>query len=73
VEEIAPFTQDDLIPDDVFLLDAGNNIFVWIGKHSTSKEQKMGMELSSEYSKAIMERYHSQVNSYVVYQVSNTM
>eukprot|EP01114_Cavostelium_apophysatum_P010431 TRINITY_DN2412_c0_g1_i1.p1 TRINITY_DN2412_c0_g1~~TRINITY_DN2412_c0_g1_i1.p1 ORF type:complete len:1379 (+),score=482.22 TRINITY_DN2412_c0_g1_i1:221-4357(+) len=49
VEEVAPFTQDDLLTEDVFILDAFDRVFVWIGKLSDAKEKKMAMETAVEY------------------------
>jgi len=37
VDEIMNFCQDDLINDDVMILDAYHEVFVWIGDKSTEK------------------------------------
>uniref|UniRef100_A0A6B2KXM5 HP domain-containing protein n=1 Tax=Arcella intermedia TaxID=1963864 RepID=A0A6B2KXM5_9EUKA len=52
VVEIEDFTQDDLDPDDVYILDAHNSVFVWIGSGSTANERTKGSTLAVEYIKA---------------------
>ena len=47
--EIANFTRDDLVADDVMILDSGDEIYVWIGLESTSEEQELGLEMAKEY------------------------
>lgn len=48
-EEIFDFDQTDLIEDDVMLLDAYNEVFVWIGKGANAEERKESMKLSTSY------------------------
>lgn len=50
-EEILNFSQDDLEPDDVFILDAKISVFVWFGRLSSPSEQKVGMETAVSYVK----------------------
>jgi len=52
VDEIEDFTQDDLDPDDVMLLDAQTSVFVWIGAGSTENERQKASGLAVEYIKA---------------------
>lgn len=50
VTEITAFSQDDLMPDDVYMLDTFmGDMYVWIGKSSDEKEKKMSMETAIEY------------------------
>lgn len=49
VEEIFNFSQSDLIPEDVMLLDANDAIFVWIGKLSTKEENRLSNDLAHQY------------------------
>jgi len=46
------FTLDDLVEDDCFLLDCGDQAFVWIGKTSTEDEKKKTLQITIEYLKA---------------------
>ncbi|XP_071440008.1 advillin-like [Hetaerina americana] len=50
-EEVISFTQTDLVQDDVMLLDAGESIFLWIGKDSNKEERNMSVETAFEYLK----------------------
>lgn len=47
--EIFNFDQDDLISDDVMLMDAYNELYVWIGASARSEERTMTLELAREY------------------------
>ncbi|XP_053327026.1 villin-1 [Spea bombifrons] len=49
--EIADFTQDDLEDDDVFLLDAWDQVFLWIGKHANETEKTEAAFTAQEYLK----------------------
>jgi hypothetical protein len=49
VEEIFSFTQDDLCDDDVMLLDAGNAVFLWIGRGATANEKAEADALAQRY------------------------
>lgn len=49
VEEIFSFSQDDLDPDDVFLLDSYNQVFVWVGDRSNEVEKALSFETAIKY------------------------
>jgi len=49
VEEIANFEQDDLDPDDIMVLDGGDEVYVWIGAGSTEEEKAKSNEMAKEY------------------------
>jgi len=41
-----------LDPNDVFILDCGTEVFVWIGKSTTDQEKKKGLQYAQDYLKA---------------------
>eukprot|EP00499_Haloplacidia_sp_CaronLabIsolate_P008058 CAMPEP_0196782858 /NCGR_PEP_ID=MMETSP1104-20130614/12172_1 /TAXON_ID=33652 /ORGANISM="Cafeteria sp., Strain Caron Lab Isolate" /LENGTH=839 /DNA_ID=CAMNT_0042153103 /DNA_START=26 /DNA_END=2545 /DNA_ORIENTATION=+ len=43
------FTRDMLDEDDVFLLDSGPVVFVWIGRGATKQERQGGMKMGEDY------------------------
>ncbi|XP_054284246.1 villin-1-like isoform X2 [Macrosteles quadrilineatus] len=49
VEEMVNFTQVDLVPDDVMLLDTWDAIFLWIGQHANREEKKQSITLAFNY------------------------
>ena len=51
VSEIAerPLTKDHLKTEDTFLLDCGDEIFVWTGRGCTQDEKKKAMIMASQY------------------------
>lgn len=49
VQEVFNFTQDDLINEDVFILDTGAEVFVWIGSESTQQEKDKSKELALSF------------------------
>eukprot|EP00730_Choanoeca_flexa_P008954 TRINITY_DN12561_c0_g5_i1.p1 TRINITY_DN12561_c0_g5~~TRINITY_DN12561_c0_g5_i1.p1 ORF type:complete len:835 (+),score=300.76 TRINITY_DN12561_c0_g5_i1:1495-3999(+) len=49
VEEIFDFDQEDLIEDDVMILDAFFEVFVWIGAGANVEERKKALETAKEY------------------------
>ena len=49
VEEIYNFTQDDLISDDVMLLDAWTEVYLWLGNGSNAEEKKTSIETAMKY------------------------
>ncbi|XP_018568811.1 advillin-like, partial [Anoplophora glabripennis] len=48
-EEIVFFTQKDLIPEHVMLLDTNDSVYMWIGKLSTREEQRLSIQTAIEY------------------------
>ncbi|KAM9304745.1 villin-1 [Gastrophryne carolinensis] len=48
-DEIGDFHQDDLSEDDVFLLDAWDQVFLWIGKNANEKEKTEAALTAQEY------------------------
>ena len=49
VEEIMPFSQDDLDINDIFILDTFNELYVWVGEKSNDTEKKMAFETAIAY------------------------
>jgi len=51
MEEIVPFSQNDFLKDDIYMMDTYYSIFVWQYKSRTSdeKELKLILELAKEY------------------------
>lgn len=48
-EEIANYTQQDLVDDDVMLLDTWDAIYVWVGKNSNEVERKASEQFAFHY------------------------
>lgn len=46
VDEIANFEQDDLDPDDVMVLDGGDEVYVWVGSGSTDEEKEKSLDMA---------------------------
>lgn len=46
VEEIAIFEQDDLDPDDIMVLDGGDEVYVWIGQGATEEEREKSLDMA---------------------------
>ncbi|KAM8934487.1 villin-1 [Pelodytes ibericus] len=49
--EITDFNQDDLEEDDVFLLDAWDQVFLWLGRYANETEKKEAATTAQEYLK----------------------
>uniref|UniRef100_A0A8V0XJ42 Scinderin n=1 Tax=Gallus gallus TaxID=9031 RepID=A0A8V0XJ42_CHICK len=50
IEEVpGEFTQDDLAEDDVMLLDAWEQVFVWIGKEANETERQESVKSAKRY------------------------
>ncbi|KAG8432266.1 hypothetical protein GDO86_016781 [Hymenochirus boettgeri] len=49
--EITDFNQDDLDEEDIFLLDAWDQVFLWIGKNANETEKKEAAFTAQEYLK----------------------
>lgn len=49
VEEIVDFSQIDLVEDDVMILDAWDNIYIWIGQGANPQEKKLSVEAAQDY------------------------
>jgi len=53
VEEMANFSQDDLINDDVMILDSYSEVFVWVGHDSTKEERDNAFKAALDYVKNV--------------------
>ncbi|XP_062124110.1 gelsolin isoform X1 [Drosophila sulfurigaster albostrigata] len=49
VEEVAQYQQEDLDTDDVMLLDAGDEIYVWVGSGATQEENAKIFDMVKRY------------------------
>lgn len=49
VEEIFNFTQEDLISEDIMLLDAWSEVYLWIGSGANNDEKKAAIETAIKY------------------------
>jgi len=49
MKEVAAFTQEDLINDDVYILDAYDTLYIWIGNKSNSFERKGAYAKATKY------------------------
>ncbi|KAK4879724.1 hypothetical protein RN001_007870 [Aquatica leii] len=51
VEEIVNFSQSDLMPEDVMLLDSRNAVIMWLGRLSSRNERVVAINTAEEYLK----------------------
>jgi gelsolin len=49
MKEVKPFTYSSLSSDDVFVLDAGFEIFCWVGKSSSKDEKSKALAYATDY------------------------
>ncbi|OWK16918.1 AVIL [Cervus elaphus hippelaphus] len=49
VTEITDFTQDDLSPGDVMLLDTWDQVFLWVGAEANAAEKRGALTAAQEY------------------------
>ncbi|XP_004601712.2 advillin [Sorex araneus] len=49
VTEITDFTQDDLNPGDVMLLDTWDQVFLWVGAEANAQEKEGALQTAQEY------------------------
>jgi len=73
MEEITNFFQDDLAGDDVMILDAFSEMYVWAGKMSTEGERKTGMQMSLEYAATATDGRPKKVTSYYMREGDETL
>lgn len=55
VEEIVDFTQSDLEDGDVYVLDVGTSIFVWVGSGANAEEKRFAQGVAQRF----LQEYHS--------------
>ncbi|XP_078324668.1 advillin-like isoform X2 [Crassostrea virginica] len=51
VDEVPDFSQQDLVPDDVMILDVWDTVYVWIGSGANKQERDEAESLAIEYVK----------------------
>jgi hypothetical protein len=66
VEEVAPWSQEDLLVDDVFILDCVTQVFVWVGRDANENERNKGEELAAQYIAGVAEEDGRDVDCPVV-------
>ncbi|EDV42840.1 uncharacterized protein Dana_GF18195, isoform A [Drosophila ananassae] len=49
VEEVAQYEQEDLDTDDVMLLDAGDEIYLWVGSGASEEEKSKLLDMAKRY------------------------
>jgi villin 1/advillin len=49
LEEVFNFSQTDLTPDDVFILDTHNEVWVWVGVEANDVEKKEAFQAALDY------------------------
>eukprot|EP01132_Coremiostelium_polycephalum_P008457 gene8457-10388_t len=66
-EIVCEWDQDDLDNEDVMILDAVPNIFVWIGRNSTLDERSQSMKTAITYSNHVQAGSEEPIVVYLVY------
>lgn len=51
-EEIIFFTQKDLVPEDIMILDTNYALYVWIGNLSNREDQRLSIKTAIEFLQA---------------------
>lgn len=51
VEELINFSQKDLSPELVLVLDAGHALYEWIGNYAHKEDQKLSIQLAKDFLK----------------------
>ena len=47
--EVKPVARSALKSDDVYVLDTGYHVFIWIGKNADANERKNGLSYATDY------------------------
>lgn len=68
VEEVNHFEQADLDMDDVMLMDAGDEIYMWVGSGATADENGRILDMAKKYIKS--EPTHRTIDSVSVIRIS---
>lgn len=50
-EEILDFSQYDLVPNDIMMLDIGSAVFIWVGQGANKTEKIEAPKLVEQYLK----------------------
>eukprot|EP01114_Cavostelium_apophysatum_P013389 TRINITY_DN3235_c0_g1_i2.p1 TRINITY_DN3235_c0_g1~~TRINITY_DN3235_c0_g1_i2.p1 ORF type:complete len:1475 (-),score=468.43 TRINITY_DN3235_c0_g1_i2:24-4448(-) len=50
------FSQDDLIPTQMFLLDVFHELYLWLGKSTEEQLKKKALDITSQYCKLLQEK-----------------
>ncbi|KHJ97718.1 gelsolin repeat protein [Oesophagostomum dentatum] len=72
VEEIVDFDQESLDGDDVMILDALHQIYVWVGAGATPKEKEGAQETAKRYLKENVLPRHKNTTIETIYQGKET-
>ncbi|CAI9624281.1 unnamed protein product [Staurois parvus] len=60
--EESPFSMSMLLPEECFILDAGDKIFVWKGKQSNKEEKKTALKTAESFIKQMNYSANTQVS-----------
>ncbi|KAH7439328.1 hypothetical protein KP509_04G056400 [Ceratopteris richardii] len=66
--EIFNYTQSDLLSEDVMLLDAHTEVFVWVGANADAKEKQQAFQMAQKYvqQRAALEGLPETVSQYIL-------